>query len=177
MSERDTFREVARGRPSLFTPELAEQICERLADGESLRAICRDEQMPNERTVRRWALDNEEFSPQYARAREIGYLGMADDLIEIADESGGDSYTDDDGNERTNHEAVARSRLRVDTRKWVLSKALPKIYGDRSETLNKFQAVDENNQPLALSEAGRLLAFALAAAGAATAGTRGRSSG
>ena len=108
-----------RGRPSIFSPELADRLCERLADGETLRAICRDEGMPDERTVRRWALDDVEgFSTQYARASEIGYQGMADDLTEIADAKDGDP---------------ARDRLRVDTRKWLLSKALPKIYGDKQQ--------------------------------------------
>ena len=108
-----------RGRPSIFSPELAERLCERLADGETLRAICRDEGMPDERTVRRWALDDVEgFSTQYARAREIGYQSMADDLTEIADAKDGDP---------------ARDRLRVDTRKWLISKALPKIYGDKQQ--------------------------------------------
>ena len=106
-----------RGRPSIFSPELADRLCERLADGETLRAICRDEGMPDERTVRRWALDDVEgFAGHYARAREIGYQGMADDLTEIADAKDGDP---------------ARDRLRVDTRKWLLSKALPKIYGEK----------------------------------------------
>ena len=108
-----------RGRPSIFSAELASLLCERLADGETLRAICRDEGMPDERTVRRWALDDVEgFSTQYARAREIGYQSMADDLTEIADAKDGDP---------------ARDRLRVDTRKWLLSKALPKVYGDKQQ--------------------------------------------
>jgi hypothetical protein len=108
-----------RGRPSIFSLELADRLCERLADGETLRAICRDEGMPDERTVRRWALDDlEGFAGHYARAREIGYQGMADDLTEIADAKDGDP---------------ARDRLRVDTRKWLLSKALPKIYGDKQQ--------------------------------------------
>ena len=102
-----------RGRPSIFSPALADRLCERLADGETLRAICRDEGMPDERTVRRWALDDlEGFSAQYARAREIGYQSMADDLTEIADAKDGDP---------------ARDRLRVDTRKWLLSKALLRL--------------------------------------------------
>jgi len=101
-----------RGRPSIFSEELATRICERLAAGETLRAICRDDDMPDERTVRTWARDNEVFSPQYAKAREIGYQGMADEIIVIADAS-------DD------------ARLQVDTRKWLMSKALPKIYGDK----------------------------------------------
>jgi hypothetical protein len=106
-----------RGRPSIFSEELATRICERLAAGETLRAICRDEDMPPESTVRRWALDDfNGFAAQYARARETGYQGLADDLIAIADDHLGDP---------------ARDRLRVDTRKWLLSKALPKIYGDK----------------------------------------------
>jgi hypothetical protein len=60
-----------RGRSSTYTSELAHRICERLADGETLRAICRDEGRPDERTVREWAVDDVEgFSPQYARARQ-----------------------------------------------------------------------------------------------------------
>jgi hypothetical protein len=107
-------------------------ICERLTDGETLTAICKDEAMPAERTVRRWALDNVQgFSPQYARAREIGYHAMADEIIDIADDTSSDTVKDENGNERANHEWITRSRFRVDTRKWLLSKALPKIYGDK----------------------------------------------
>lgn len=107
---------MSPGRPSLFTQELADRICARLAAGETLRAVCRDEDLPHESTVRLWARDNEAFYTQYAKAREIGYAGLADQLTEIADDKSGDP---------------ARDRLRLDTRKWLLSKALPKIYGDK----------------------------------------------
>ena len=120
-----------KGRPSKFTKELAARICERLAAGESLRAICRDGDMPSGPTVRGWVLNNEGFSQQYTLARELGYQEMADEIIDIADESAGDSYEDSNGVLRTGQEVVGRSRLRVDTRKWLLSKCLPKIYGDR----------------------------------------------
>lgn len=107
-----------RGRPSKFTQALADSICARLSNGETLRAICRDEGMPRESTVRAWALDDVGgFYAHYARAREIGYAGLADELAEIADGTGD----------------PARDRLRVDTRKWLLSKALPKVYGDKVE--------------------------------------------
>ena len=73
--------------------------------------------MPSDVTVRGWALeDREGFFSQYARAREIGYPRMADELVNVADTVGGD---------------VQRDRLRVDTRKWLLSKALPKVFGDK----------------------------------------------
>jgi hypothetical protein len=73
--------------------------------------------MPSERTMRTWALDPQHpFSPKYARGRELGYHKMADQLVEIADDTGIDA------NDKC---------IRVDTRKWLLSKALPKIYGDK----------------------------------------------
>lgn len=124
---------ASRGRPSKFTKELASRICERLAAGETLRAVCRDEGMPEERTVRRWATDNKTFSPQYAKAREIGYQSMADEILEIADETAFDTTKNQAGNDVADTEWISRSRLRVDTRKWLLSKALPKIYGDKIE--------------------------------------------
>jgi hypothetical protein len=103
-----------------YTDELADRICEKLAQGKTLRAICREAGMPAEATVRSWALDldnHASFAAKFARAREIGYHTMADEILDIADHP----------DERT----VNRDRLRIDTRKWLLSKALPKIYGDK----------------------------------------------
>lgn len=124
------------GRPTIYTPELADLICDRLAAGQSLRAVCEDEGMPDEKTVRTWAIEGVQgFSPQYARARELGYLAMADELLDIADDGTNDfiTKTNADGStyEQVNSEHIQRSRLRVDTRKWMLSKALPKVYGDK----------------------------------------------
>lgn len=122
------------GRPSTFTQDIADRICERLADGETLRAICRDSDMPNERTVRRWALDDVEgFSPQYARAREIGYATHFDEILEIADtREVGETVTDKPtGREVRTGDMIEHRRLRIDARKWMLARALPKVYGDR----------------------------------------------
>jgi hypothetical protein len=118
------------GRPTTYTNETADKICERLADGESLRRICSGEDMPNKATVFRWLAANEIFRDQYARAREAQAEALADEIIDIADEGLNDSYTDKDGNVRTDHDVIARSRLRVDARKWVASKLKPKVYGD-----------------------------------------------
>lgn len=123
------------GRPDTYSAEIASRICEGLAEGKSLREVCRADDMPPESTVRRWALeDREGFSAQYARAREIGYHAMADDILEIADDGTNDwmeRHGDDDAGWVANGEHIQRSRLRVDTRKWTLSKVLPKIYGDK----------------------------------------------
>lgn len=124
------------GPITVYTPELAEAICERLADGMTLRQACRDEGMPKESTVRRWVLsDTGGFCAQYARAREVGYQAMADELIEISDNGTNDWIERETEAGRIvteyNGDHVTRSRLRTDTRKWLLSKALPKVYGDR----------------------------------------------
>lgn len=107
-----------------------------LASGMTLRAICRRQSMPHERTVRGWALDLEHpFFPQYDRARLIGYHSMSDEIIDITDDSTNDyvERQNKDGSSYTvvDHDHIARSRLRVDTRKWLLSKALPKVFGDK----------------------------------------------
>src|SRR3990167_2857553 len=127
----------SKGRPSKFNAGTALAICEHLAAGMTLREVCRQVGMPAESTVRAWAIDDREgFSAQYAQAREIGYHVMADELLEIADDGTNDwmERQNKDGSTFTvlNGEHVQRSRLRVDTRKWLLSKALPKIYGDKA---------------------------------------------
>ena len=130
-----------RGRPSAYTPEVAARICEELAAGRTLRDVCSEEGMPAESTVRAWALeDREGFSAHYARAREIGYHSMADEMMEIADDARNDWMErrgEEDAGWQVNGEHIQRSRLRVDTRKWMLSKALPKLYGEKQEIDHK----------------------------------------
>lgn len=124
---------MADKRPPVpYSEEIAAAICERLADGETLKAICRDPGMPDDRAVRHWALEDlHSFGKRYSRAREIGYLKMADEILDLADDKAGDAYVEAGGTRRPDHAAVQRSRLQIDTRKWVLAKCLPKIYGDR----------------------------------------------
>lgn len=124
-----------RGRPSLYTTEIAERICERLAAGETLRSICRtSDGVPSEATVRAWALDDiGGFSAQYMRAREIGYHGLFDEILEIADttQEGVTTTQKITGTEIRTGDMIEHRKLRVDSRKWMLGRALPKIYGDK----------------------------------------------
>lgn len=114
-----------KGRPSIYSEKLADRICEELASGRSLLQICKDESFPHESTVRAWALDNRQgFYTKYARARDIGIEVMADELVEIADTK----------DVMGRYDNVERSKLRVDTRKWLLSKIVPKKYGDKTTT-------------------------------------------
>jgi len=114
-------RRVARA-PVRYTEELASEVIDRMMSGESLRQICRDPHMPDEKAVRKWAADPElNFGPHYARAREEQADFYAAEIIEIADSvrSGASS------------EEVNAARLAVDSRKWIASKLLPRRYGDR----------------------------------------------
>lgn len=130
------------GRPSTFTQEVADVICERIAAGESVRAICRDEDMPAQSTVFAWLARHESFAEQYARAKEAQAEFMADEIVEIADDGRNDwmERLGDEGQGigwQLNGEHVQRSRLRLDSRKWLLSKLLPKKYGDRLDVNTK----------------------------------------
>ena len=119
------------GRPSEFTEEMAAGICERLSEGESLRQICRGKGMPAKSTVLRWLTDRPQFQDQYARARDAQADHFGDEILEIADDGSNDTYVTKDGVELVNHDHIARSRLRVDSRKWLMSKLAPKKYGDK----------------------------------------------
>ena len=113
-----------------YYPVLADEILERLADGDSLASICCDEGMPDERSVRRWARNHGDFGAKYAVARRLGYEKRADEMLEIADDSSADWIDTEDGRMVLNGAHVNRARLMIDTRKWLLSKMLPKVYGD-----------------------------------------------
>lgn len=88
--------------------------------------------MPEHPDVLDWCVQSVDFADQYARARESGYLVMADEVLEVADDNSRDWIDTEDG-VKFNGDHYQRSRLMVDTRKWLLSKALPKIYGDKLE--------------------------------------------
>ena len=122
-----------------YSAEVAEKVCRELVTGRTLIDVCKDDGMPSEAAVRLWALEDRGpgFAAQYARAREIGYLRMADEVMGIADD-GFNDWMDrqkrDGSTERViDQEHIQRSRLRFDARRWLLSKALPKIYGDKLE--------------------------------------------
>ncbi len=103
-------------RPCEFSQEIADQICSQVAEGKSIVNACdSDENLPAFRTAYNWFQSHPEFLQQYARAKEIMLERMASEINSIADN------TLEDANSR---------RVRVDTRKWLLSKLIPKVYGD-----------------------------------------------
>ncbi|MBX5020168.1 MULTISPECIES: terminase small subunit-like protein [Rhizobium] len=126
------------GRPTKFTQSLANMICARIADGESLRSICRDETMPGKSTVLAWLADDDkaDFRTKYAQAREIQADGFVDEMVEIADDGSNDWMERQFGEETRwveNGEALRRSQLRIATRQWIAEKLKPKKYGSKVE--------------------------------------------
>lgn len=108
-----------------------ESICERIENGEAVRNILKEKEMPDSNTFYKWLREDEEKIEQYARAKEIYAESMFEDIILISDGTGDDVLIDEDGKENINYNIIQRDKLRTDNRKWVLSKLNPKKYGDK----------------------------------------------
>ncbi len=108
------------GRPT-YSIEIAKEICERLAGGETLTAICKDTSMPAATSVRRWVLDNDEFAEMHARARNMQAESHADKILDIKDKVIAGEMD------------PQAARVAIDALKWIASKLLPAVYGDRVE--------------------------------------------
>jgi hypothetical protein len=128
------------GRPSTYTREVADIICERMRSGHTLRQICRDDDMPGRDTVLKWRESFEEFAVQYAHARTALHDHWAEEILDIAEDGSNDWVTVERKGGRIettlDREHVERSKLRIDTRKWLLSKLEPKKYGERLDVTN-----------------------------------------
>jgi hypothetical protein len=112
----DTIYETKRTGPyRQYSDELAVEICSRIACGEALVRICRDEDMPAVTTVYYWIREREDFREMYKLAREDMADTLADELLSITEDE----------------EDVARARLKCDVRKWISSKLRPIKYGER----------------------------------------------
>ena len=115
---------MSGGRPSTYTEEMANRICDKLTEGISLRKLCMQDDFPTASTVYVWLDRNPEFAERYARAREAATEDMLEEIFEIADDPKLD---------------VQDKRVRIDTRKWAMGKLKPKKYGDK-------QTVDVGNK-------------------------------
>lgn len=123
------------GRPSSYSEKVAEAICELMANGESLRAICERPGMPSRESVRRWLNANEAFRGHYARARELQADYLVERALEIADDKSDDILDVGDGGDKrmmTNSAAVQRAKLQVETRMKIAAQMAPKRWGQQS---------------------------------------------
>lgn len=131
------------GRPTIYSKELADEICCKIATGMSLNSICKLEDMPCLKTVLTWVDKKKEFLHKYERAKEQSADYLFEEMRDIADNEAGKQAYDKDGNKMLDAEgnplmvydsaSVAHAKLRVETRKWHASKLKPKKYGDKSE--------------------------------------------
>lgn len=139
-----TTKTAKRGRPSVFTTELADRICDALADGESLRKICRKSGFPDRTTVMRWLDANSEFAAKYARAREMQADHMDDLILETA-------------NNVTERNAKA-AKVKIGAYQWRAEKLKPKVYGNRTH----LEHTGKDGGPIeSTHELGSSIAFAL----------------
>ena len=134
MAIMQTMNQHKRGRPSHYSAEIADTICDRLAGGESLRAICADAGMPDRATVSRWLARYEEFRDLYGFARECQAECLVDEILKIARDSSRD-YVEKrlpDGKvvRVVDHENIARARLRINALKWIAARMAPRKYGN-----------------------------------------------
>lgn len=118
------------GRPSSFIQEVADDICMLIARGESLRKICERPGMPAMSSIFKWLNENKEFSEQYARARENQADFLLEEMLEISD--------------LATPEDVSVAKLRVDARKWYITKVAPKKYGDKQAIEHSGSVVNKN---------------------------------
>lgn len=107
------------GRPSDYLPEVADDICALIASGESVLSISKRQGMPAQSTIYKWLSEHDEFSEKYRRARETQADYFADEMIGIADDCVPDAAE------------VAKAKLRIDARKWFVTKVAPRKYGER----------------------------------------------
>lgn len=157
-------------KPWEYDEEIAAEVCDRLSQGESLRSICEDPRLPSHQTIYKWAAVQPTFRTAYARAREAQMEGWADEIVEIADDDSGD-YVERIGKDGTverafDPENVQRSKLKIETRKWIMSKLAPR-YADKV-ALDVSGTIDVST--LSDAELEKRLKTGLAALGVETAG-------
>jgi hypothetical protein len=137
---------MAGGRPTKYTKLLANEICRRIASGRTTLSVSKDEDMPNRSTIIDWTYQHEEFSTMYDLARKKLFDHWADEIIDEACDESRDyqkrkrTKISNDGKKTTkeiieetvsDNTATGRDRLKVDSKKWILSRLLPKTYGDK----------------------------------------------
>ena len=133
---------MSTGRPSIFTQKIADEICDRISKGESLRSITSDEEsgwLPGQTTVYRWLDSDETFRKQYARAMELRAEFKFEQAWTIANEA--------------TPETVAVARLKVDTVKWMAGKLAPKKYGEKIAHVGG----DDDDKPIRVERIERVI--------------------
>lgn len=147
---RNTSKPV--GRDTLYTPQLGEEVCRHIAEGLSLRKIEKIDGMPSAASIYSWLIkdangdrDYQGFLELYTRARGSQAERMVEEILEISDDDTLDIGFTEDGKPYVKGENIQRSKLKVETRKWLMSKFLPRKYGERAHIENRHVDKDGND--------------------------------
>lgn len=118
----------AGGRPSIYTQELADEICKEISIGKSLRKVCEDETMPCLSTIFGWLRTNEQFLHQYERATDERTETQQEIILDIGDQA---IKHAEEADAKAANAVVSAYKLKADNLKWSMSKMKPKKYGDK----------------------------------------------
>lgn len=141
------------GRPTKYTTKFAHEFCEMVAvTSKGIKTLCNENaHWPNSDTIYTWLAKYKEFSDLYARAKRQQVEVIIDEILTIADDSSRDNVINGEGKVMVDHEHINRAKLRIDTRKWLAAKLVPRLYGAVND------AVVDFNFPADLSKCSSLL--------------------
>lgn len=111
-----------RGTPRLYSDKVTEKICSQMVEGVSVNKICKQKGMPTRSTIGNWLVKYPEFRDAFIKAKQVQTYFNVDDILDLAD-----------GCDTENSADVQKAKLQVDTRKWIASRLLPKVYGESNE--------------------------------------------
>ena len=116
-----------------YNQAIANEICNEIScSSKGIRVLCKDNpNWPSAKTIFQWRIKHKDFGEQYARAKEHQIQSLVDEIIDIADDTSQDFIQSEDGKLKANQEHINRSRLRIDTRKWLAAKLCPRLYGNK----------------------------------------------
>jgi hypothetical protein len=144
-----TFTNIEKGismtkEPVFYTEELGQEICQEISISPvGINVLCeRNPHWPTQRIVHLWTLRYEDFGRNYARAKARQIDVLVEEALRIAYDSDSDTIIDEKGRRKCDHEWVARSRLKIDTIKWIACKLAPKVYGDKVQIENTDSSTD-----------------------------------
>ena len=139
---------VKRGRPTTYSPELGKEICDTIAStSKGTKKLCAElSHWPCQDTLFTWLKTYSEFSEQYAQAKICQIELLVDEILEISDDASQDQYVNELGTLVANPPAIHRARLKVDTRKWLASKLVPKVYGNKIDIESNSSLSEELRQ-------------------------------
>jgi len=123
------------GRPTKYTEELAQYVCDIVSSHSGgIPTLCKQFPIfPDESTIYLWRMKHEGFSRKYTLAKQAQAEIFAEEIIELSDSAKHCTYADKEGNLKVDQGSVAAVKLQVDSRKWLASKLIPKIYGDQKQ--------------------------------------------